>query len=129
MKLGTPENSESRFAGYVEALMNVIGHADRCRPLRDYCTGLMLRAIARVGSRWRQRQRRRGRRHNIGPRRARKNNQRGRGSLRAASCKRPASHPAAARSQAIQDPLDACPVPRRSTPVITAEATTAWLGW
>jgi hypothetical protein len=51
--------------------MSVIGHADRCRPLRDYRTGLTLGAIARVGSRGRQRQRRRGRRHNIGPRRAR----------------------------------------------------------
>jgi hypothetical protein len=51
--------------------MSVIGHADRCRPLRDYRTVLMLRAIARVGSRGRQRQRQRGRRHNIGPRRAR----------------------------------------------------------
>jgi SRSO17 transposase len=27
---------------YVEGLMRVIGHADRCGPLRDYCTGLML---------------------------------------------------------------------------------------
>jgi SRSO17 transposase len=35
-------DSESRFAGYVEELMGVIGHADRCGPLRDYCTGLML---------------------------------------------------------------------------------------
>jgi len=71
MKLGTPANSESWFARYVEALMSVIGHADRCRPLRDYRTVLVLRAIARVGSRGRQRQRQRGRRHNIGPRRAR----------------------------------------------------------
>jgi SRSO17 transposase len=37
-----PEDSESRFATYVEGLMRVIGHADRCGPLRDYCTGLML---------------------------------------------------------------------------------------
>jgi SRSO17 transposase len=35
-------DSESRFAAYVEELMGVIGHADRCGPLRDYCTGLML---------------------------------------------------------------------------------------
>ena len=36
------DDSESRFAGYVESLASVIGHADRCGPLRDYCTGLML---------------------------------------------------------------------------------------
>jgi SRSO17 transposase len=34
--------SESRFAAYVEGLVSVIGHADRARPLRDYCLGLML---------------------------------------------------------------------------------------
>jgi SRSO17 transposase len=34
--------SEARFASYVEALASVIGHADRVRPLRDYCTGLVL---------------------------------------------------------------------------------------
>ena len=33
---------ESRFAGYVEGLTSVIGHADRARPLRDYCVGLMM---------------------------------------------------------------------------------------
>ena len=33
---------EARFAAYVEALASVVGHADRKRPLRDYCTGLML---------------------------------------------------------------------------------------
>jgi SRSO17 transposase len=33
---------EARFAAYVEALAGVVGHADRKRPLRDYCTGLML---------------------------------------------------------------------------------------
>jgi SRSO17 transposase len=37
-----PEDSESRFSTYVEGLTRVIGHADRCGPLRDYCTGLML---------------------------------------------------------------------------------------
>jgi len=36
------EASESRFADYVEGLVKVIGHADRERPLRDYCVGLML---------------------------------------------------------------------------------------
>jgi SRSO17 transposase len=35
-------SSESRFAAYVEGLVSVIGHKDRERPLRDYCTGLML---------------------------------------------------------------------------------------
>src|SRR5712672_3830563 len=34
--------SGSRFGAYVEGLVSVIGHADRARPLRDYCTGLML---------------------------------------------------------------------------------------
>src|ERR1700675_3888033 len=34
--------SESRFDAYVEGLVSVIGHADRARPLRDYCVGLML---------------------------------------------------------------------------------------
>src|SRR5712691_4512355 len=33
---------ELRFAGYVEGLVSVIGHADRAGPLRDYCTGLMM---------------------------------------------------------------------------------------
>ena len=35
------EDSESRFAVYVEGLTRVIGHADRAAPLRDYCTGLL----------------------------------------------------------------------------------------
>ena len=34
--------SETRFAAYVDGLVGVIGHADRARPLRDYCTGLLL---------------------------------------------------------------------------------------
>src|SRR5215471_5923084 len=34
--------SEERFAACVEGLARIIGHADRCGPLRDYCTGLML---------------------------------------------------------------------------------------
>ncbi|UPT87669.1 IS701 family transposase [Bradyrhizobium barranii subsp. apii] len=33
---------EARFTAYVEGLASVIGHADRTRPLRDYCVGLML---------------------------------------------------------------------------------------
>jgi SRSO17 transposase len=35
------EDSESRFATYVEGLTSVIGHADRAGPLRDYCVGLL----------------------------------------------------------------------------------------
>ncbi len=35
------EDSESRFARYVEGLTSVIGHADRTAPLRDYCVGLL----------------------------------------------------------------------------------------
>ena len=34
--------SEQRFAAYVEQLSKVMGHADRKRPLNDYCTGLVL---------------------------------------------------------------------------------------
>ena len=36
------DSSELRFSAYVEALVGVIGHADRAAPLRDYCTGLLL---------------------------------------------------------------------------------------
>lgn len=36
------DGSEARFSTYVEALVGVIGHADRAVPLRDYCTGLLL---------------------------------------------------------------------------------------
>ena len=38
------EMSEARFADYVEALVGVIGHADRATPLRDYCMGLLMPA-------------------------------------------------------------------------------------
>ncbi len=34
--------SDTRFASYVDGLASVMGHADRARPLRDYCTGLIL---------------------------------------------------------------------------------------
>ena len=34
--------SEAAFDGYVEALVEVIGHADRAEPLKDYCLGLLL---------------------------------------------------------------------------------------
>ena len=36
------DTSETRFSAYVDGLISVIGHADRARPLRDYCTGLMM---------------------------------------------------------------------------------------
>lgn len=42
MDLRSSESSESRFATYVERLVEVIGHADRAVPLRDYCLGLLL---------------------------------------------------------------------------------------
>lgn len=32
----------SRFSAYVEGLTSVIGHADRAKPLRDYCAGLTM---------------------------------------------------------------------------------------
>src|SRR5664279_5295117 len=34
--------SQARFASYVEALVEVIGHADRAWPLNDYCVGLLM---------------------------------------------------------------------------------------
>src|ERR1700726_1349489 len=36
------QSSETRFSAYVEGLVSVIGHADRAKPLRDYCLGLMM---------------------------------------------------------------------------------------
>lgn len=33
---------ERRFAAYVDGLVQVIGHADRAGPLRDYCVGLVM---------------------------------------------------------------------------------------
>ena len=36
------DRSEARFASYVAELGSVLGHAERMRPLRDYCTGLIL---------------------------------------------------------------------------------------
>ena len=33
------QSSETRFSAYVEGLVSVIGHADRAKPLRDYCLG------------------------------------------------------------------------------------------
>jgi SRSO17 transposase len=42
MDLRGSEGSESRFARYVEGIVGVIGHADRARPLWDYCVGLVM---------------------------------------------------------------------------------------
>ena len=42
MDLSEAKDSGRRFTAYVEGLVSVIGHADRARPLRDYCLGLML---------------------------------------------------------------------------------------
>src|SRR6202041_3477028 len=36
------DDSDSRFAAYVEGLASVIGHKDREGPLRHYCTGLLM---------------------------------------------------------------------------------------
>src|ERR1043165_4834149 len=36
------EGSSSRFSAYVEGLESVIGHADRAKPLRYYCVGLLM---------------------------------------------------------------------------------------
>ena len=42
MDLEGADDSESRFAAYVEGLVSVIGRADRAAPLRDYCLGLVM---------------------------------------------------------------------------------------
>src|ERR1700675_3116197 len=42
MGLRAAEDTESRFAAYVDGVVSVIGHADRAGPLRDYCTGLVM---------------------------------------------------------------------------------------
>ena len=36
------DDGGSRFEGYVDGLVSVIGHKDREGPLRDYCLGLMM---------------------------------------------------------------------------------------
>ena len=41
MDQGAGDEGE-RFGAYAEALIEVIGHADRERPLRDYCLGLLM---------------------------------------------------------------------------------------
>jgi SRSO17 transposase len=42
MNLDETADSASRFAAFVGELTSVIGHADRARPLRDYCAGLLV---------------------------------------------------------------------------------------
>ena len=42
MGLHGAKEIELRFNRYVEALVSVIGHADRAGPFRDYCTGLVM---------------------------------------------------------------------------------------
>jgi SRSO17 transposase len=42
MNLKETEDSAFRFAAYVGELTSVIGHADRGRPLNDYCAGLLV---------------------------------------------------------------------------------------
>jgi len=41
MNLGA-DGSAERFSSYIEGLVSAIGHADRAKPLRDYCVGLMM---------------------------------------------------------------------------------------
>ena len=52
--------SQARFASYVEALVEVIGQADRAEPLNDYCVGLLMPGERRASSRWRRSWRRPG---------------------------------------------------------------------
>ena len=42
MDLPRSSDAASRFSAYVDGLTSVIGHANRAKPLRDYCTGLMM---------------------------------------------------------------------------------------
>ena len=42
MSLPRSGDAASRFSAYVDGLTMVIGHADRAKPLRDYCVGLMM---------------------------------------------------------------------------------------
>jgi len=36
---------EERFEGYVEHLIEAVGHADRAQPLRGYLQGVLLRLV------------------------------------------------------------------------------------
>ncbi|CAN0326187.1 unnamed protein product, partial [Phaeothamnion confervicola] len=42
MDIRNADGSEARFEKYVAELVSVIGHADRAKPLHDYCVGLMM---------------------------------------------------------------------------------------
>jgi len=42
MGLQGSDGSDGRFSRYIEGLAGVIGHADRVKPLRDDCTGLLM---------------------------------------------------------------------------------------
>src|SRR6478752_5546917 len=42
MGVAKSEDVASRFSAYIKGLASVIGHAGRAKPLRDYCTGLMM---------------------------------------------------------------------------------------
>jgi len=42
MDMPRSSDAASRFSAYVDGLTSVIGHANRAKPLRDYCTGLMM---------------------------------------------------------------------------------------
>src|SRR5271169_5005653 len=42
MGLSKSNDGKARFLTDVEGLTSVIGHADRAKPLRDYCLGLMM---------------------------------------------------------------------------------------
>ena len=42
MNLEASMDSASRFVAFVEELTSVIGHTDRAKPLRDYCSGLLV---------------------------------------------------------------------------------------
>ena len=42
MDLPKSGDATSRFLAFVEGLTSVIGHADRAKPLRDYCMGLTM---------------------------------------------------------------------------------------
>lgn len=36
------QDDEAKFSAYMAGLLSVIGHADRAKPLRDYCEGLLM---------------------------------------------------------------------------------------
>ena len=42
MNLESTKDSAFRFAAFVGEITSVIGHADRERPLNDYCAGLLV---------------------------------------------------------------------------------------